>query len=45
MAELQCNRSLANVPHCGYILRLTWNLNPADPTENMSPGDGSDWGK
>ena len=31
--------------HTGYALRLKWNLDPADPTENVSPGYGLDWGK
>ena len=38
--ELLCNRSLANVPHYGYTSGLKWNLHPADPTENVSPGVG-----
>ena len=45
VTELLCNRPLANVLHCGYISRLKWNLDPADPTENVSPEDRSDWGK
>ena len=47
VAELLCNRSLANVPHCGYKLGLKWNLDPADLTENVSPGGrgGGGWFK
>ena len=33
------------MPHCGYASGLKWNLDPADPTENLSPGYGLDWGK
>ena len=36
VAELLCTKSLANEPHCGYTLRLKWNLDPADPTENRN---------
>ena len=32
--KLLCNKSLANVPHCGYTWKLKWNLDPADLTEN-----------
>ena len=44
MAELLHNRSLANVSHRGCTSRLKWNLDSAGPTENVSLGDGSDWG-
>lgn len=36
VAELLCNRSLANVPHCDHTSRLKWNLDPADPTEHRN---------
>ena len=34
VTELLCNKSLANVPHCGHTSRLKWNLDPPGPTEN-----------
>lgn len=36
VTELLCNKSLANVPHCGHTSRLKWNLDSADPTENRN---------
>ena len=45
VAELLRNRYLANAPHCGYTSRLWWRLGTAGPTENVSPGDGSNWRK
>ena len=45
MAEFHCNRSSADVSHCGYTSRIKWNLDPADPTGNESHRGGSDYGK
>ena len=45
VAELLCNRSLANVLYCNYTLKLKWNMDPSYPTENVRPGDGPDWRK
>ena len=49
VTQLMRNRSLANLPRCGYTSGLKWNLDPADLTENVmmshenvSPGDKSD---
>ena len=42
VAELLCNRYLANVPSSTYTIRLKWNLGSSDPSENLNPRNGSD---
>ena len=41
VAKLQCNR-LYRMCHTVVHIRMKWNLDPADPTEHICPGDGSD---